>query len=102
MGKYYTARHNDLEKIECVFCNGGGDRYEKHVSQSMAPMDYDLIAPISEALDISSRNVYVVAVLDTNVLLSHFSFLERVFREVQDGCARQGFASACHPMDCLE
>lgn len=69
--------------VSSVILEGG--RYEKHASQSMAPMDYDLIVPISEALDISSRNVYVVAVLDTNVLLSHFSFLERVFREVQDG-----------------
>lgn len=65
------------------------DRRDKRASHCVAPMDYDLIVPIADAFvdecGNSLTNVHIVAVLDTNVLLSHFSFLERVFGEIQEG-----------------
>jgi rRNA-processing protein FCF1 len=76
----HTLRQSNVSSVPVV-------EVRKDISRSrnMAPMDYDLIVPISDALDMPSKNVYIVAVLDTNVLLSHFSFLERVFGEIQEG-----------------
>lgn len=44
----------------------------------VAPMDYDAV----EVAWDDGTVVHLVAVLDTNVLLSHFSFLERAFQEM--------------------
>eukprot|EP00890_Picochlorum_soloecismus_P001140 jgi/Picsp_1/2026/NSC_05492-R1_pinc domain-containing protein len=47
--------------------------------EAVKPMDYDAI-PQPLSLDI--HNMHIVAILDTNVLLSHFSLLERTFQEL--------------------
>ena len=47
--------------------------------EAVKPMDYDAI-PQSLPLDV--QNIHIVVILDTNVLLSHFSLLERTFQEL--------------------
>ena len=60
---------------------------------SSIPMDYDLthiIGDTENSTSTSGKSVHIVAILDTNVLLSHFSFLERAFQEViRKGCNDQ-------------
>jgi rRNA-processing protein FCF1 len=45
--------------------------------EAVKPMDYDAI---TRPLDV--HNIHIVVILDTNVLLSHFSLLERTFQEL--------------------
>ncbi|KAI8108056.1 hypothetical protein M9434_006087 [Picochlorum sp. BPE23] len=57
---------------------GGTEAVRGGFGGGVAPMDYDAV----EVAWDDGTVMHLVAVLDTNVLLSHFSFLERTFQEM--------------------
>lgn len=67
--------------------SGLGSVADHHASTSM-PMDYD--ACDYNVFGGIEKSVHVCVVLDTNVLLSHFSFLERRFGEIMYGKSTRG------------
>ena len=91
-----AAARRQVHEVHCIALKPGGGEPAgdgqatsglEYVTESM-PMDYD-------ACDFNvfcgvEKSMHVCVVLDTNVLLSHFSFLERRFGDLTCGKSRRG------------
>lgn len=72
------VEHIHTHDNDDVVSVGGSEAVTGGFGGGIAPMDYDAV----EVAWDDGTVLHVVAVLDTNVLLSHFSFLERAFQEM--------------------